>query len=92
MFNKIRTRKQLINLAKDFQFIEQEYALSKYELYDKDYNVIYRAWVYEDHVSIYDNNLHLILLNKRAMKRFIKNLTSPYIVNPNYFKGIHMFS
>jgi hypothetical protein len=92
MFNKIRTTRQLINLAKDFQFVEHDYALNKYELYDKDYNIIYRAWVCGDHVSIYDNNLHVIILSKRGMKRFIKNLPDAYVINPNYFKGLHVFS
>lgn len=92
MFDKIRTRKQLINLAKDFQFIEHNYAIDRYELYDNDYNVVYRAWVCGDHVSIYDNELHVILFNRRGMKRFIKNLPDVYAINPNYFKGLHMFS
>lgn len=92
MFNKIRTRKQLINLAKDFQFVEHNYAIDRYELYDKDYNILYRAWVCNNHVSIYDDKLHLTRLSKRGMKKFVKNLPNPYVINPNYFKGLHMFS
>ena len=89
MFNKIRTRKQLLNLAKYFKFVESNYLLETYELHTHE-GLLYRAWVYDrKHVSIYDNKLHLIPISKRTMKKFINKLPDSFTT---LCKGINVFS
>lgn len=94
MFNQIRTKRKLLKLASQFKFVDTNYGVDKYELYDEDYNIIYRAWVYGIGVTFYDNNLKIVYMNpknpnrafgsKRFRKRFVSRLENPYLSKSIY--------
>lgn len=79
MFNNIRNKRKFRKLVDQFSFVETNYGIHKYDMYDSNLKLKYRALVYNNTVTFYSSDGKWIpIKGKSFMKKFVNRLESPY--------------